>query len=62
MKRHLAIIIIICLSLVACGNPKATVPKDTIDFFGDDFTWNMTIKDAEDYIKKNQVNELILMI
>ena len=59
MKKHIAFIlaVVLCFAFCACGSPKNSAPKDTIDFFGDGFSWEMTIKDAEDYIKKNQVNE-----
>ena len=56
MKRILSLITItlLTLSLVACGkNYKAR----TFDFFGDDFSWDMSIKDAKEYIEKHQIND-----
>ena len=59
MKRFASIVLFVavCLSLCACGNSNKA-EKDysmKIDYLGNDFSWSMSVSDAESWIKKNQL-------
>ena len=57
MKKTLSLILVLtlCLSLCACGILKKDYDSRIIDFFGNDFYWDMTIDDAVDFIESNQL-------
>ena len=56
-KAFVILVLILSLAFSSCGDTKTSVPEDTIDFFGDGFSWDLTVEGAEAYIRKNQVNE-----
>ena len=44
---------VMCVGLAACGGPDYS--SRTIDYLGNDFSWDMTAEDAEAYIEENAV-------
>lgn len=59
MKRILCFVLIflMCLTLCACGKSSPDFDSRTFDFFSDSFHWDMTVQEAEEYIKDNQIDE-----
>lgn len=56
----LVLLLFICLSMCSCSSQNDSKEIDysrEIDYLGNDFTWSMSVSDAEKYIEKNQINK-----